>query len=276
MKKAIDRLIDVVNQTCGRDISLYDESFLAKALGKRLTATCTQTAAAYTESLAESPAEAAEFLCSLNITHSEFFRNALTFALLEHLVLPGLVAEKGDRSELRIWSAGCAAGQEVYSVAILLDAIASTRGRPISLRILATDVSKTALALARQGIYDKVAVQNVRLKHICGCFVRQGNTYTIAARLRDQVGFSFHDLLDRRSASPPASIYGDFDLVLCGNLLFYYRPEGQQVILNNVYTSLSRNGYLVTGEAERALVEKMGGFRVVAPPAAVFQKPKRE
>jgi chemotaxis protein methyltransferase CheR len=163
-------------------------------------------------------------------------------------------------------------GQEAYSIAILLDELAVTRGRPMSFRIFATDWSEHELAAARAGVYDEATLQNVRLKHLCRYFTRHDETYHIVPGLRDYVDFSFHDLLDRRRASPTASIYGDFDVVFCNNLLFYYRPDARQYILTQLYRALSPQGYLVTGEAERAIVEKTDGWRAVLRPAAIYQK----
>jgi chemotaxis protein methyltransferase CheR len=224
--------------------------------------------------LSEDRAEAEAFSRSLNITYSEFFRNPLAFALLEQLILPRLLGEvgKSGRSEVRVWSAGCAAGQEAWSVAILLEELAAARERPVTIRIFATDVSETALALARKGVYDPAAVQNIRLKHLRDYFSAQGEAYVVTPRLRARVDFSAYDLLDARSACPPASLYGDFDLILCSNLLFYYRPDLRQHILDKVCRALSPGGYFVSGEAERDIVAKHDGFGHVAPPAAVFQK----
>ncbi len=261
-------------QQHGWDLTVYDEAFLTQSLARRLTVISLSSSKAYLDRLLEDRHEAEVFFRSLSISYSEFFRNPLTFAVLEQLVLPGLVEamEESRRSELRIWSAGCAAGQEAYSVAILLEEMAAARGRPIPLRIIATDVCEDELARARAGVYDTSAVQNVRLKQLRDHFTRDGETYVVAPRLRERVDFSTYNLLDERSTSPPASIYGDFDLILCSNVLLYYRPKTQGVILSKVRRSLAHCGYFVTGEVESEIVKRAGGFRKVAPPAAVFKK----
>lgn len=270
----LDAIIQVLDGAHGLDISPYDKAFLAKSLEKRLTATGIKTAAAYGEYLGEHRAEADALFESLSIAYSVFFRDPLTFALIEQVILPSLVAaaEIAGRGEIRVWSAGCAAGQEAYSVAILLDELATVRCNPVAFRIFATDRSEAELAAARKGVYDVAAVQNVRLKHILGCFSTKGDSCKISSRIKDRVDFSSHDLLDERSASPSASIYGDFSLILCGNLLFYYRPEIRQRILNKVCRALSPGGYLVTGEAEGDIVARQRGLRAVTPSAVVFQK----
>jgi chemotaxis protein methyltransferase CheR len=277
MNNSLDQFIAVMRQAHGLDVSRFDESFLVKTLAHRQAATAHPDAAAYLRRLAAERAEAEEIFQSLNIGFSEFFRNPLTFAVLEQLILPGLVeaAETSGRREIRVWSAGCAAGQEAYSVAILLDELAAARGRAIPFRIFATDIAEAGLAAARRGVYDAAAVRQVRWRHLENYFARQGEMYEVAPWIRDRVDFSALDLLDGHKASPPASIFGDFQLVLCCNLLFYYRPEPRRDILNKVRQGVAAKGYLVTGEAERDMVEKAGGFRAVAPPAAVFQKTNR-
>jgi chemotaxis methyl-accepting protein methylase len=274
MSGELPGIIEVMRQTRGRDVGCHDESFLARTVAKRMAATACRTTANYSSYLSENLAEAEKLLEALSVTFSEFFRNSLAFALLEHLVLPRLLAEKRKASgtEIRVWSAGCAAGQEAYSLAILLDELTTAPGDPISFRIFATDISEAALAAAREGVYDTTAVQQVRLRHLRECFTQEGETYRVCFRLRDRVHVSPYDLLDERSSSPPPGIYGDFDLIVCSNLLLYYRPEVRQAILARLHRALAATGYLVTGEAERGIVEQSVGFQTASLPAAVFQK----
>jgi chemotaxis protein methyltransferase CheR len=259
----------------GVDISIYDASFLAKTVAQRMRVVGVDTIAAYGRILEESEADA--LAGALTITYSEFFRNPLAFALLESVVLPGMVHEcaRTHRSEIRVWSAGCAAGQEAYSVAILLDELLASQGDTLAVRIFATDRSFDEVASARRGVYDEAALGNTRLKHVRAHFAQQGNVYEVIPRLRDRIDFSVYDLLDGRGTCPPASIYGGFDLVFCSNLLFYYTPEVRESILGQVRGCLSDRGYLVTGEAEKGIVEQAGGLRAVAPPAAVYQRADR-
>jgi chemotaxis methyl-accepting protein methylase len=218
--------------------------------------------------------EALALLQSLNVGYSEFFRSPLTFALLEQWVLPGLAAARGTRrpQELRVWSAGCAAGQEAWSIAILLEELAAARAEAFSFRVIATDISKPALALAREGVYNRGAMRNVALKHIGRYFVVEDGNYTVVPALRARVDFSTYDLLDERSVCPPESLYGDFDLILCCNVLLYYQPKARQVILDKLGRALSPGGYCATGETEQRIVGDARGFRAVAPPATVFQR----
>lgn len=268
-----DEIVAIMRNIHGLDVSAYDATFLVKALEKRRVATSTETALSYMELLSEDPAEAETFLHSLSVTYSKFFRNPLTFGLLEQVILPGLVSGEiaSAKRDLRIWSAGCAGGQEAWSIAILLEEMIATWKEPFSYRIFASDRSEEILALARSGVYSPSDLGNVRLRQLERYFSKQGDSYAILPKLKEQIDFSTHDLLNTQSRSPSASIYGDFDLVICSNLLFYYKPEMQRFILDKLRQNLTTGGYLVTGETEQKNVESILGLTMIAPAIPIFQ-----
>lgn len=272
-KKTLDALVELVRRSHGVDLAPFDANFLAKTLDKRAAASV-ETATAYGERLAKDFSEAEDLLQSLHIVYSEFFRNSLAFALLERLILPGLfeAKEKSGRGVIRVWSAGCATGQEAWSLAILLDDLNRTRETSVSYRIIATDWFAPNLAVARTGLYSEEAVGNVRMSHLRRYFYRREGSFFIAPRLMDRVDFTAYDLLDQNTVCPPESIFGAFDLVFCSNVLLYYRPEMQALILGKVRRCLASGGYLVTDETEGRIVEGAGGFRRAALPAAIFVK----
>ena len=267
-------VIQTMKQLYDKNIANYDHAFMLKTLAKRRSAIGCDSAAGYCRILERDPAEALVLFNALNISYSEFFRSPLTFALLEQWILPKLGREK-PAGEIRVWSAGCAAGQEAYSIAMLLDMLDSPSGGAVRYRVIATDISPAALQTARMGEYDREGVQNIKLRHLQKYFTQKDDRYIISSRLQERISFSVYDLLDCSSANPSEGIYGDFDLVFCSNLLFYYTPEMQRFILGKMQKSMSANGYLVTGEAEKALVERNNGMKMIAPPAAIFQKEQR-
>ncbi len=275
MIKDVDKVIRAMSQVCGKDIAMFEVSFLAKVIEKRRNALDIKTISSYCGYLEKSAVEAEAFFDSLNITYSEFFRNPLTFALLEQWILPRLVEQKSGEEEIRVWSAGCSAGQEAYSMAMLLDKLGSVAGSEVHFRVFGTDISTSALALAREGEYDQESVRNVKLGQLQRYFIKNGDKYNVVPHLREHISFSVFDLLDPVSANPPESIYGDFDIVFCSNLLFYYAPAIRDFILQKVCQSISARGYLITGEAERAMLERMDGMKMMAPPAAIFQRKRR-
>ena len=268
---AIPELLDVMNRVYGKDVSIYDRSFLLKSIDKRISALKGISKKTYTEVLAGDEHEANILYDSLTICYSDFFRNPLTYALLEEWIFPRLLAEKQLNSEIRIWSAGCASGQETYSLAMTLDELIRRHERLTPFRVFGTDISEKELETARKGEFESSEVGNITLRRITDYFTRNAEVYTVSGGLKNSIDFSCHDLLDKNSISPVESIFGDFDLICCCNLLIYYSTEIRQTILNKLHLSLSPQGYLVTGEAERDIVAK-SRFRPVLPPAAVFQK----
>ncbi len=272
MSKELTRINTVMKYKYARDISMYDQSFLIKSLDGRYIENGVNNSADYCRCLEENDAEADLLFSSLHITYSQFFRDPLTFALLEQLILPSLISIKPEGREIRIWSAGCSNGQEAYSLAMLLSELIEVSGKEISFRIFATDISQEALDAGIVGSYDHKAVQNVKLKYLHKYFTKQGETYAIIPQLRGCINFSTYDLLDLSTANPPESIYGDFDIVMCSNLLFYYKPYFQQVIIKKIQQAMSTTGYLVTGEAEKMFVEYETKLQAIATPSTVFKK----
>jgi chemotaxis methyl-accepting protein methylase len=224
--------------------------------------------------MARVPDESRQLVHQLKNSYSEFFRNPLTFSMLEQVVLPRIFDEKGNNhsGEIRIWSAGCASGQESYSLAMLLDDFKDTRSSEVCYRTFATDNSVVEIESAKKGVYDFKSVKNTKLEFAEKYFRHHNESYQLDSKLMEQVDFSVYDLLDKESSSPPASIYGDFDLIMCCNVLFYYQPEVQQMILQKFHRSLKHGGFFITGEAETQIVNSSGGFRLYAAPAAIFVK----
>ena len=267
----IVEIIDVMRTVHDLDISMFDTSFLVKSMEKMSVAAKVTLPGEFKGLLTTDRKTATAFLESLTISYSEFFRNPMTFALLEQLILPALIEEKQANSEIRIWSAACAAGQEPYSVAMLLDDLIRRKEKKSRFRIFGTDVSEIELERAKKGVYSESDIQNLGTGMLMKYFTRKGTSYIISGSIREHVDYSFHDLLDPDYISPASSIFGDFDLVCCSNLLFYYNPEVRQQILNRLYLSLRPGGYHVTGDAERDIVRKHKFIPVVAP-SAVFRK----
>jgi chemotaxis protein methyltransferase CheR len=274
MNNYIENIVKSVLEQHNVDISRYDESFLAKTIAGRMDATSSKTTQDYISLLAKEPAESSNLIESLTNCHSEFFRNNLTFALLEQFILPRIFKDKEQDHgrEVRIWSAGCSGGQEPFSIAILADEYRQTSKSKIGFTLFATDNNEKRLETARQGIYDENALRNVRLGHIKPYFNRKNEQFQVISQIRDQVDYSFFDLLDHASISPPASIYGDFDLIFCSNLLYYYNQETQKKILVKISRALNEGGFLITSEAEKSIVNLVRGFRTFAHPAPVFVK----
>jgi chemotaxis protein methyltransferase CheR len=271
MKKELDNIIRIMQQMHGSSFVAFDSSFLIKSLEKRLIATGNETAEEYADHLTENKDEANLFLQSIFITYSEFFRNPLTFAVLERIILPSIVMKNKNtnRKEIRIWSAACAAGQEAYSLAMLLEEL-KNGNKEFTYRIFATDQCESQLNHALKGQYSADALNNLNLKRVKQWFRKQGENYTIKPELKENIDFSVFDLFNAQLSCPPASIFGDFDLLVCANLLFYYKGEYRKLILEKAEHSLANGGYIVAGEVERNILMKHN-YREVFPQSAIFR-----
>lgn len=267
------KITELLFQSLGIDISKYDDDFIEKSIIRRIQQNDCATEKDYLSFFCENEIESGLFLESLFISYSEFFRNSLTFAVLENIVLHGIVLKnsKNKKKEIRIWSAACAAGQETYSLAMLLNEHKSTEGKMINFRIFATDYSETQVKLAQQGQFQSTALSNLNLRRATQWFKKRGESYTVKTELKERIDFSVFDLLCEDHSCPPNSIYGDFDIVLCANLLFYYKPEYRKKIMDKASHCLAKGGYVITGETEREIMLRYN-FEEIYPHSCIFRK----
>jgi chemotaxis methyl-accepting protein methylase len=138
--------------------------------------------------------------------------------------------------------------------------------------IFGTDISQKALTNARTASYDYEAVKQVKLWYIEQYFLFKKTKFQVVDKIKQMVEFSFGDLTDPTFSSPPAGIFADFDFISCSNLLIYYSPDVQMLILQKLYQALVNKGYLLVGETERAIVQKFGRFRLLTPVGNIFIK----
>jgi len=276
MEETNRKIVGILMSLHGIDITKYDAYFLERSIQKRIKETQCASEAAYFNILESNKKEREIFLNSLNISYTEFFRNPLTFAVLERILLPSIVLKRGNtkQKEIRIWSAACAGGQEAYSLAMLLEEQINGGKNKLNYRIFVTDQKGSQVNAAQEGRYVAADLSNLNLKRVNQWFTRHGDTFTVKNELKKNIDFSIFDLFSDQLSCPPASIFGDFDLVICANILFYYKPEYQNKILKKMSDSLAHDGYLVTGETERDRLLKQNYIEVF-PQSGIFQRLER-
>ena len=246
---------DSITDITGINFSIYNELFVEKTITGRLSETQCSCLEEYTAYLQNNRSETNKLKKALNNNFSEFFRNTLTFAFVEHTLLPALAERKTKKGlhEIRIWSAACAAGQEAYSIAMLCDAFSKNHHSGIRFRIFATDISETNIQNAQHGVYPESALKQVIYDWVKTYFTQKNDRFIVHSKLKESIDFSTFDLLDKACDCPPASIYGNFDIVFCANLLFYYTPDAYKRILDKVDNCLADKGYLIVGDAEKEI-----------------------
>ncbi len=273
MNGMIRNITEIFMNKYGMDISMFDESFLNKTILQRIGTTQCLDIADYSRFVGEDSKEAGLVLDLLRVSYSVFFRNPLTFSVLESIVLPEIIFRKREnkRKEIRIWSAACAGGHEPYSMAMILENLKGQNDQ-FSYRIFGTDMDEVQITKAHKGEYSKESVGNIRKNQLDQWFTRSGSSYVVIPKLKKHCEFYVFNLLSTHS-SPPESIYGDFDLVLCTNILFYYKPAYRTIIMDKIRDSLAEDGLVITGEAERDIL-KAGNFKEAFPQSAIFRKNK--
>ncbi len=258
----------------GFNPDVYDPGFFRQTVEERFQAFGISRMEDYAGVLEHNGAEVAYLRALLANSHSEFFRNSLTFSVLEQYVIPRLFPDdQNPEREVRIWSAGCAAGQEPFSVAILVEEFLQKKQHKGAYRIFATDQSEPELEIARKGVYSLQQLQNTRMSIMQTYFHKENNSgFRIADSILQKVDYSVYDLLDPLSDSPSHSIYGDFDVVLCCNVLYYYKKEVREFLLKKLCKSLRKGGYFITSEAETDCAGNQKDLRPLMIPAPIFVK----
>ena len=198
----------------------------------------------YLERVASLPEVMQEARILMTVSISHFFRDRSLWRALEEAVIPEILSVAPDR--VKVWSAGCALGQEVYSFKIIWELIGSRGGSLPALFLLATDVNPEYLRRARAGIYDAGAVKGLAADIRDTWFTRTEDRYSVSAQLKDGVSWERYDLSD------PVPRSDEFHIIfLRNNLLTYYTQAIQEAAFPKIMGTLVRGGYVVIGDHER-------------------------
>ena len=266
----IDSLIRIVREKTGMDLAGYRRSTLSRRISERL-ARLGMDADQYLHICLDNEEECRELVNAIAINVSSFFRDPAMFEVMAQSVLPQMIERK--TGELRVWSAGCAAGEEAYSVAMLismeLKKVKNDRIKPI---IFATDIDRDVLKEAEKAFYYRESLVDVKLGMVDDFFSPVRDGFQVTSEVRKMIHFSFDDLLSEQTAVPAKSIYGSFDIVLCRNVLIYFSPAHQRQVFLKLYESLSRGGYLVLGNSGALCREVKSRFKTVDKRNKIYQK----
>ena len=237
------QVFEAVRAGTGRDFSRYKRSTVGRRTRRRMQLRGVESLADYLELLRGDPAEAGLLADDLLITVTRFFRDPEAFDKLEG-VLPTLFDGRGPHDSVRVWSVGCATGEEAYSLAILLLEGCERRGGPRPhVQVFASDLHAGALESAREGLYTPDAVAGVSEARRERFFQRVGEGWRVRREVRDLVVFAPHDLL----ADPP---FSRVDLVVCRNVMIYLQRPVQEEVAALFHYALRPGGYLLIGSSE--------------------------
>ena len=241
-----DELLAMMRETRGSDFAGYKRSTLQRRVKRRMILLNLATFGEYKDYLELQPEEFGQLFDSLLINVTGFFRDPLAWQALRERVLPELLSAKGAKTPIRVWSAGCATGEEAYTLAIVLaEAIGHDQFRE-RVKIYATDLDEDALQQARAGAYDASALTDVPEKLRDTYFEPVGEKHVFRRDLRRQVIFGRNDLTHDAPISR-------VDLLVARNTLMYFNAEAQANVVRRFHFALSYPGYLFLGKAEMLL-----------------------
>ena len=259
------QIFAVLRNQCNLDFSKYKPPTVGRRIQRRMEFLNLSDTGSYSALLASDKEEVDALYRDLLIGVTEFFRDPAAFERLEKAFLPTLFEGRLPDDEIRVWSAGCATGEEAYSLAILLAEMADKHHFTGNITIFATDVHRTSLESASQGIYGVKCLKNVSPERLDRFFVKKDDeSYQVNQDIRKMIVFAPHNLIN----DPP---FTRMDLVSCRNLLIYLQPEVQDKILSLFHFALKLNGLLFLGSSE-GLGKLAGEFETLNSSGKQYRK----
>ncbi|HSC03247.1 MAG TPA: CheR family methyltransferase [Solirubrobacteraceae bacterium] len=260
----LEELLTFIKETRGFDFTGYKRSTIERRVAKRMGAVGTERYDDYLDYLELHAEEFAELFNTLLINTTNFFRDPQTWEYLATEITPELLAARTDDSAIRVWCAGCASGEEPYTVAMVLARVMGDSGFRERVKIYATDVDEEALDLARHGAYLPRQIEDIPPDALERFFERTDQRYVFRKDLRRSVIFGRNDLVQDAPISR-------IDLLVCRNTLMYFTAETQAQILRRFHFALDDDGYVLLGKSEM-LITHTDLFAPVELKMRVFRK----
>lgn len=242
-EQALRDIFTQLRMRTGHDFSNYKRATMLRRIERRVGIKELSGLPPYAHFLRENRSEAQALMKDLLISVTNFFRDPESIEALAKNVLPAIVERKREGDHLRVWIAGCATGEEAYTLAILLNEAADTPITPLQIQIFATDLDAEAIAVAREGYYSEAEVADVSPQRLRRFFARQHDGYRIRRELRETILFAVHNVIK----DPP---FSHLDLASCRNLLIYLNRAAQARVLEVMHFALNPGGHLFLGASE--------------------------
>jgi len=241
--QALPEIYAILRNQIGHDFSGYKAKTFMRRVQRRMQITQLGTVEAYLARLQSEPQEVGALFRDLLINVTDFFRDGDAFETLASGVIPRLFEGLGAEDTVRIWVPGCATGEEVYSVAILIREYMEKLQALPRVQIFATDIDERALAIARAARYPGALLENVSPERRQRFFIADGGSFVVSKDVRELCIFSPHSVI----RDPP---FSRIDLISCRNLLIYFGAEVQRQVIPTFHYALRPDGYLFLGLAE--------------------------
>ncbi|MGK7396908.1 MAG: chemotaxis protein CheB [Candidatus Cyclobacteriaceae bacterium M3_2C_046] len=242
-QQVMQKIFAQVRARTGRDFSRYKLSTITRRLQRRMQLYQLPNLQEYLDLLRKDSHEAHALSDDFLITVTNFFRDQEVYQTLEKDIIPGLFKDKGPEDQVRVWSVGCATGEEAYSLVILLMEYSKQKQDIGSIQLFASDLHDKSLKLAREGFYPGDIEVDVSQERLDRFFIKEDGGYRIKKEIREKVIFTPHNLLN----DPP---FSRLDMIVCRNLLIYLKREVQKDVYELFHYALRPDGKLVLGNSE--------------------------
>lgn len=253
----------VLRGAIGHDFTDYKHSTLIRRVQRRMQALGINDVPTYIAALKAGPQEPDLLFRDLLIGVTQFFRDPEAFAALAATVIPPLLADRDPEAPIRVWVAGCASGEEVYSIAILLQEAIDELKSPVRLQVFGTDLDANAITVARSARYRQ-PTPGLSPDRLARWFVQDGDHFCPVKRIRDVCVFSVHSLVK----DPP---FSKLDIISCRNVMIYLNSELQHRVIQTFHYALKPGAYLFLGPSEGATRDQ-ALFRVVDRKYRILQR----
>ncbi len=263
-RDSLGEVLDILRIQTGHDFSLYKRGTIGRRIERRMNVNQVASITEYVHFLQNNPGETQILFRELLINVTSFFRDPEVFAILKEQTLPELLAGKPENYTVRVWAPGCATGEEVYSLAIVLRECMDDLKREFRVQIFGTDLDEDAIATARRGVYPLNINADISPERLSSFFITEDESYKIRKDIRDAAVFATHDV----AKDPP---FAKLDLICCRNLLIYLEVPLQKRLLSLFHHLLQPGGILLLGSAE-TLGELADYFTVVDQKWRIFQR----
>jgi two-component system CheB/CheR fusion protein len=242
-QQTLTQILAQLRLRTGHDFGGYKEATLLRRIARRMELLQLNKLADYLLRLRQDGEEVDALYRDVLIHVTEFFRDAEAWSVLAKEVVPQLFTGKSAGDAVRVWTVGCATGEEAYSAAMLLLEHAAQLDRPPHIQIFASDLGRLALDFARKGVYPEAIAADVPETRLARFFVHENSHYQVRSEVRELVLFAPHNLLQ----DPP---FSKLDLVICRNVLIYLQRPVQEHVFEAFHYALRQTGYLFLGSAE--------------------------
>lgn len=239
-------IVDLIKETSPLDFSDYKQTTILRRTKRRASYGNFTSLGSYLNHLKATPAEVEALAKEFLISVTSFFRDKGAFEFIQKEVLPGILQKLTPGEELKLWVAGCATGEEVYSLAILIAELLKDDTEDRVVKIFATDIDSAALLHAGKGLYSAKISNDVSPERLEKYFIKEGDGYRVNPVIRKMVIFAQHDLVK----NPP---YCNMHFISCRNLLIYMTPVLQKKVFTMLLFGLKMDGYLFLGSSENPM-----------------------